>query len=436
MAVLTAVRRNGGPQEHHPSCAFQIQAEGRVILSVSVGAVRLWITDTPVLLGGLLPRAFPESTTSKSLVVGLNYYTPYVSGLTNSARDIAEGLVRRGWKVTVVAAQHSYRLPEREVVAGVQVIRVPKVGHIGKGIVAPRLPGVCARYMRRADVALLHLPMAEAGLVASLLRRRTPLVAMYHCDVHLPESRANQYVERAVDASSRLCIRRCQKVVVTSSDYIASSRIQSTIGKKQVAIPPPAHLRPAGEPSYRDGTGPHVGFLGRLVEEKGIPYLIDAFQRVAGKDWRLLIGGDYEAVAGGSVVREFTRTLGEDPRIRLLGFIPDARMSDFYSSLDVFAFPSVNPLEAFGIAQVEAMFSGVPVVASDLPGVRQPVLRSGFGRLAPPKDVAALSAAILDTLEQPLSAWNGMADSAQREFGIDNCIDAWDDLLRSVMKEN
>ncbi|MBK6762428.1 MAG: glycosyltransferase [Micrococcales bacterium] len=170
-------------------------------------------------------------------MVGLDYYAPYVSGLTNSARDIAEGLAGMGWRVTVVAAQHSPRVPLREVIGGVEVIRVPTVGHIGKGVISPRLPSVCVRHMSRADVGLLHLPMAEAGAIATMLRRRTPLVAMYHCDVHLPPSLVNRYVERAVDTSSRICVRQSEKVVVTSTDYLASSRLRSAIWDKHSAIP-------------------------------------------------------------------------------------------------------------------------------------------------------------------------------------------------------
>ncbi len=109
-------------------------------------------------------------------------------------------------------------------------------------------------------------------------------------------------------------------------------------------------------------------------------------------------------------------------------------MGDFYASLDVFAFPSVNPLEAFGIAQLEAMFSGVPVVASELPGVRQPILRSGFGRLTPPRDVEALAEAMREVVKAPKSVWEGMADSAEEAFGITTCIDSWDALLLAAAR--
>ena len=54
-------------------------------------------------------------------------------------------------------------------------------------------------------------------------------------------------------------------------------------------------------------------------------------------------------------------------------------MGSFYTCIDVLVVPSINSTEAFGLVQVEAMMMGVPVVASDLPGVRVPVQKQGWG---------------------------------------------------------
>jgi glycosyltransferase involved in cell wall biosynthesis len=61
----------------------------------------------------------------------------------------------------------------------------------------------------------------------------------------------------------------------------------------------------------------------------------------------------------------------------------------------VIVVPSLNSTESFGLVQVEAMLCGTPSVASDLPGVRQPVLQSGMGEIAPVGDPEALAEAVL-----------------------------------------
>jgi glycosyltransferase involved in cell wall biosynthesis len=175
----------------------------------------------------------------------------------------------------------------------------------------------------------------------------------------------------------------------------------------------------------------HVGFVGRIVEEKGLEFLVDGFRQLEDPDARLLVAGDYEKVAGGSVVERVRRVAGEDPRVRLLGFLPDESLPDLYASLDVFALPSVNSFEAFGIVQVEAMMTGVPSLASDLPGVRTPVRRTGFGTIVPPRDPAAIHRALRDLQESPPDRQAGAA--ATREwYGAESTIREYDELFASL----
>ena len=365
----------------------------------------------------------------RRVAFGLSYYYPYVSGLTNAAKVIAEQLVERGWQVTVVASQHDESLPRRELINGVDVRRAPVSGRVSKAVVSPMLPIMCAREIRRIGRGNLHLPFPDAGAVAALVGRRADLTVTYQCDVVLESGPSGRALAAALDASSRLALSRSRVHVVSSRDYMSSSRLARQLGERAVEIAPPSVERPPGKPTYRTGTGPHVGFLGRIVEEKGIPYLVEAFRSVASPDWRLMIGGEFQGVAGGSRIEQVRHAAEEDPRVSILGFIPDDRLADFYASMDLFAFPSINPLEAFGIAQVEAMFAGVPVVASDLPGVRQPVLRTGMGVLARPSDAADLGRALLEVAAAPAARWETGQEAALGMYSLSGIVDAWEELL-------
>jgi glycosyltransferase involved in cell wall biosynthesis len=232
-----------------------------------------------------------------------------------------------------------------------------------------------------------------------------------------------------VDVSSRVALRRADRVIVTSDDYARSSRVWSAMEGRTTVIPPPCHVRPAGTPCFRDGAGLHVGFLGRIVEEKGLAHLVRGFQRLGDPAARLLIGGDFAAVAGGSVVAEIRRLVDGDPRIRLLGFLPEEQIADLYASIDVFALPSVNSFEAFGIVQVEAMMAGVPALASDLPGVRTPVRETGFGVVVTPRDEEGIAAALAQLRDDPPDRVAGAARARER-YALDAVLDAHEELLR------
>ncbi len=364
-----------------------------------------------------------SSPAVNDVVIVLTYYAPYVSGLTNVARDVAEGLAARGWRVCVVTSKHDPVLPTYDELRGVRIVRAPVLARVGKGTIGVNLTRMALLEMRRSRVANLHLPLIEAGLLSRLCP--VPVVSTYHCDVTLPPGLVNDLQRRAIDRASAGALRRSATTVVSSEDYARHSRLWSDIRPTLAEIPPPCLPRGDGRPSFRDGDGFHVGFLGRLVEEKGVEHLVDAFLALDDPDARLLIGGDYLAVAGGSVVEEVRRHAGDDPRIQLLGFVPDDHLDDFYASLDAFVLPSVNAFEAFGIVQVVAMRAGVPALASDLPGVRTVVGTTGFGEIVPPGDVAGLTAALARLRDDPPDANAGRA-AAVEHFGVDAVLDAYE----------
>jgi glycosyltransferase involved in cell wall biosynthesis len=73
----------------------------------------------------------------------------------------------------------------------------------------------------------------------------------------------------------------------------------------------------------------------------------------------------------------------------------------FLNEAEVTVLPSINSTESFGMVQVESMISGTPVIASDLPGIRQPVLSTGMGVIIPPQNAESLAQALITVLRQP-----------------------------------
>ncbi|MGW9631479.1 glycosyltransferase [Agromyces sp. NPDC055520] len=135
-----------------------------------------------------------------------------------------------------------------------------------------------------------------------------------------------------------------------------------------------------------------IGFLGRLVPEKGVLVLLDAVAR----DPRLRL-----RVAGsGPLATELDRLAAArdiTDRVEYLGPVDPDDVVDFYRSLDVLAVPSLPTAswtEQFGRVAVEAMACGVPVVSSDAGAL--PDVVGGAGVVVPAGDVEALSAALVD----------------------------------------
>ena len=80
------------------------------------------------------------------------------------------------------------------------------------------------------------------------------------------------------------------------------------------------------------------------------------------------------------------------------GYLEKNDLNKFYSMIDVLVLPSIDPLEAFGMVQVEAMLCGTPVVASDMPGVREVVKSTGYGLLSKIKSPSDISKKIIEVV--------------------------------------
>ena len=323
------------------------------------------------------------------VVIVLNYYWPYVSGLSEVARQVAEKCAGEGLSVEVITTRHMPKLALTETHNGVLIRRYRSQLRFRNGIISFGFLWAYLTKTRNASVTYVHLPMLE-GVLSSFISRSTNLIATYHCDYTTDGSIIGRLIRTAVDFSSSQALRYAKKITVTSFDYRDRSRLRHSLGERTVAIPPTYNDRSGGVPVFRQSSGVHFGTLGRIVGEKGLDVAIEAFRLVEESDARLLIAGDYEMVAGGSVIEELRRLAKGDDRIQFLGKLPEDQLSNYFASLDVFLFPSTNSLEAFGIVQLEAMSAGVPVIASNLPGVRVPVSTTGYGAIVEPFDVEGL----------------------------------------------
>lgn len=181
--------------------------------------------------------------------------------------------------------------------------------------------------------------------------------------------------------------------------------------KKLSIIPPPVTLEPCPTDALSRFRAKHqldghevIGVSARLAAEKGIEILLNALPLILEEFPNALVlhAGPYEDILGEEAYAARLAPLFEKYKDHyiLLGTLLGEELSAFYASLDVLSISSLNSTESFGLVQIEAMRNGVPVVASNLPGVRQPVTMTGMGEVAAIGDHVELAEAIKKILRQ------------------------------------
>lgn len=165
--------------------------------------------------------------------------------------------------------------------------------------------------------------------------------------------------------------------------------------RDDVVILPNATARPA-LPHRGGGEDPHILFLGRLGERKGVPQLGDALARMlAIPNWRATIAGDGEV----ETTRQRVADLGLGGRVTLPGWLDADRVADLIAEADILVLPSFD--ENLPISVIEGMASGLAIVATPVGAVEDIVTEGETGLLVPPGDVEALAGAMTRLVTDP-----------------------------------
>ncbi len=369
----------------------------------------------------------------KKILMVLYYYHPYVSGVSICAKRVAEGLVKAGYEVTVLTARFDNNLSKQDVINGVKIIRRPVILKLNKGVIMPTFWFDIIRYALKNDYVNPHLPMTESGLSSILIPKRK-IVTTYQCDIFLGSGLVDKLITSISTSLMRLQLARSRVIIPSTHDYFDHSKMRRFIAKAEPIYPPvtESEFIPISSKSFftrlkvKDNEL-KIGFVGRVVYEKGINYLLEAIPYLSKEiaNFKILIAGDYEKVAGGSTKEELDNYMEKYPgTILFTGYLDDKDRNRFYSGLDVFVLPSIDPLEAFGMVQIEAMLCGAPVVASDLPGVREIVHKTGYGRISKIRDPQDIAKQIVEVVKHP-KRYKPERGKVLRYFDPQDSIDAY-----------
>jgi glycosyltransferase involved in cell wall biosynthesis len=388
-------------------------------------------------------------------------YHPRVGGTPTQARLLAADLQAAGHDAFVVTRQWEKTHLARDVVDGSIVLRI---GPVGRG--ASKKWGMLLRVLPR----LLQVPrfdlifcpglrvLGPAAVVAAKLRGVPCVLRPVSCGEMSGAFFADGLKKTGLGVSSwpvklvlglrNAILRKADAFVAISAD-IADELARCGVPETKIiripngvdeAVFHPVDPEQKAKQRAALGVGAQerlVVYTGRLVTYKGLPGLLRAWERLAPDfpDSRLVLvgGGGNDMANCEGELRAFCRDRKLDGRVLFTGDVPN--VAPWLQAADVFAFPTQN--EAFGISLIEAMACALPVVSTDVGGVKD-IVEDGLNSLVfKSGDEPGLEAALRRALGDPLLSrklGQGALETVKARYGRGRVAQAYLDLFKRLVK--
>ncbi len=347
-----------------------------------------------------------------------------VTGIAGSEGHLIRllpGLIARGVDAQMLVLEEPRRpidafcqaLDER----GVPVERV-LIGHH----LDPLLLGRLTRALRRIQPDIVHTHLLHADLYGLTACRRAGVphaISTRHNDDAFRHYRFIKWANGAAmgRAERVIAISHALERFVREVEGIAPDKVLTVHYGLELPSPPPDARQQARRRLGCTDDGMLVGLFGRLVRQKGVDVLLEAFPAVCERhpDTRLVVVGE------GSLrddLEQQAARLGLDDRVTFTGWIENGRA--LMPACDLIVVPS--RWEGFGLVTLEAMGYSLPIVASRTSALPEIVQHDETGLLVPPEDPPALASAINSMLSNPKRA-RAFGKAGYRRLGKDFTID-------------
>jgi glycosyltransferase-like protein len=349
----------------------------------------------------------------RSLRIAMLTYSLRPRGGVVHALEVSEALVRRGHEVCLFALGRPGEEFFRKPMVAEQIVRftppeapfderiMAMLAAYRDGLAAPLSRGgfdvVHSQDCLSANAAL---ELRERGLIDHVIR------TVHHIDDFISPSLIECQDRSILGPDALLCVSDPWVERLRAEYGVAANVVRNGVDTRR--------FRPARDDDERGnarkafGLGEHftVMTIGGIEPRKGTLTLLEGFARLRRLapelDARLVVAGgatlfDYRSEVDRFHARVDELGLGE--AVRVLGTLEEGEIESLYRAADVFAFPSTK--EGFGLAALEALASGLPVVASDLDALTTFLEHGHSAMLVPVGDHEALGAALADVGRDP-----------------------------------
>ncbi|MGA1791062.1 MAG: glycosyltransferase family 4 protein [bacterium] len=408
-----------------------------------------------------------ESKRLKIIVLSDFFFPDSMGGANKMAFYTAGGLVSRGHHVSLITRRASPELPDQETIEGIDVYRYdlphktflsfnrsarPQIRHI--------LHSLEEGGFQSLDLMVLHQPIAAMEAVTHPFVRKAPWIYNFHSpwgEEYLI-SRSYQwpgmwnpalfFQKKIKDWIEGKVLRRCQRIILLSR--FMQQRLERVHGlsQKSLIIPGGVDTGPFSPPGDRDAIRKELGLpvdriilftVRNLRKRMGLMNLIRAMADLGeiGEKVFLVMAGKGELE---DKLKRFAEQEGLGDRIRFPGRVTEEALLRYYQSADLFLLPT-EYLEGFGMVTLEALATGVPVVATPVGATPEIISKIGHEWLCQDTSVGALASRIKERVtwlaqfpDQYEKIKKECRELAVRIYAWPRIMDQWEKECREVIR--
>lgn len=319
------------------------------------------------------------------------YYPPVKGGIETVVSDITENLNQKGISCDVICSNIENKYIE-EKKEKYRIYRTKTIGHIFATAISFQFILKLRSIIKNYDIVHLHHPN-PLGTIALFFSSPTKIVVHWHCDI--VRQKVALFFFKPLQT---WLLKKCDSIIVTSPNYLASSTPLQDFKRKAEIIPigiDPEKYRSLVQGKSKKISGRNIIFtLGRLISYKGYEYLIEA-ATFLDDDFIILIGGNGPLRFK---LEHLVKKHGVQNKVQLLGHLSDKETAEWFHACKIFCLPSVEKNEAFGVVLLEAMSFGKPLLTTSINGSGIGwVNKNGFtGITVPPRNSKAIATAAKD----------------------------------------
>lgn len=328
------------------------------------------------------------------------YFLPHTGGMERYVYNLSKNLISKGHTVEVITSN----VPAGKTHDIVDGIPVRRLKCIGEPLRNPLVPSIFLFLdeLKKFDIIHFHNVYCSLALSIPLFKKfcDTPLLLTHHGQMVFGESIKDICVKIYEKSLEKVILKSVDYIVVLSesdAEYISSYKSNN----KNIVVLPNA-INPAdfsayinidttkfNEKYHLEGKK-RILFVGEVTNRKGITTLIKSIS-ILKEDFKgkavFIIVGSGENLTD---VKTLANELGVESDVVFTGRLPFIELIQAYRSADLFVLPSYS--EGLPTSILEAMYFGIPVVSTDIPGVKDHF--NDFALLVPPRDEHVLADAI------------------------------------------